>query len=123
MGDVGYFDGKGRLWFCGRKSHRVELADGGTLFPVPCEAVFNRHPGVSRTALVGVDGLPVLVVELPCGGTGSAELTRELLGLAGSSSLTEGIRDILFHPSFPVDVRHNAKIHRLQLRDWARTRL
>ena len=23
MGDLGYFDSEGRLWFCGRKAHRV----------------------------------------------------------------------------------------------------
>ena len=31
-----------------------------------------------------------------------------------------GIKNILFHPGFPVDVRHNAKIKRLLLRDWAK---
>ena len=58
MGDLGYLDGDGRLWFCGRKSHRVETA-AGTLFTIPCEAVFNAHPDVYRTALVGVNGVPV----------------------------------------------------------------
>ena len=33
MGDVGYVDGEGRLWFCGRKSHRVETADGSPIAP------------------------------------------------------------------------------------------
>ncbi len=54
MGDVGYLDDQGRLWFCGRKSHRVILA-GETLFTIPCEAIFNTHPAVARTALVGVN--------------------------------------------------------------------
>ncbi|MCX7635635.1 MAG: fatty acid CoA ligase family protein, partial [Syntrophales bacterium] len=31
MGDVGYLDTKGRLWFCGRKAHRVET-ERGNLF-------------------------------------------------------------------------------------------
>ena len=58
MGDVGYIDTEGRLWFCGRKKHRVVCADGETLFPVPCEAIFNLHEAVERSALVGVNGEP-----------------------------------------------------------------
>ncbi len=53
MGDLGYRDGVGRIWFCGRKTHRVICA-GRTLFTIPCEAVFNTHPDVFRSALVGV---------------------------------------------------------------------
>src|SRR5262249_15039636 len=66
MGDVGYMDASGRLWFCGRKSQRV-VTPGGTLFTICCEGVFNAHPAVYRTALVGVrrNGViePVLCVE------------------------------------------------------------
>jgi hypothetical protein len=32
---------------------------------------------------------------------------------------TRDIKDLLFHPSFPVDVRHNAKIGRERLALWA----
>ena len=53
MGDLGYFDEAGRLWFCGRKSHRVKALPE-TLFTIPCEGVFNQHPRVRRSALVGV---------------------------------------------------------------------
>src|SRR6202030_3608242 len=53
MGDLGYLDEQGRVWFCGRKSHRVITTDG-TLYTIPCEAVFNTHPAVYRSALVGV---------------------------------------------------------------------
>jgi acyl-CoA synthetase (AMP-forming)/AMP-acid ligase II len=53
MGDVGYLDDRGRLWFCGRKSHRVETPSG-TLFTDMVEPIFNILPGVFRTALVGV---------------------------------------------------------------------
>ena len=66
MGDVGYMDTSGRLWFCGRKSQRI-ITENGTLFTIPCEGVFNAHPAVYRTALVGVkrNGVvePVLCVE------------------------------------------------------------
>ena len=66
MGDLGYRDDRGRLWFCGRKSHRVMIGKT-TLYTICCEGVFNAHPDVARTALVGVDGpsgtMPVLCVE------------------------------------------------------------
>lgn len=53
MGDVGYFDAQGRLWFCGRKTQRVETARG-PLYTEQVEPVFNTVAGVARTALVGV---------------------------------------------------------------------
>ena len=65
MGDVGYRDNQGRLWFCGRK-----LLERGAAFP---------H--------------------------------------------TWRIKTILFHPSFPVDIRHNAKIFREKLAVWDSRRL
>jgi acyl-CoA synthetase (AMP-forming)/AMP-acid ligase II len=124
MGDLGYVDASGRGWFCGRKSQRVITTDG-TLFTIPCEGVFNAHPAVSRTALVGRsrDGVvePVLCVErekdvLTPGDEG---LRRQLLDLGARHAHTRSIRTILFHPSFPVDIRHNAKIFREKLAVWA----
>ena len=120
MGDVGYFDPQGRLWFCGRKSHRVICADGSTMFPVPCEAIFNAHPSAARTALVGVSGEPIIIVECLPGKKCSVE---EFLALGAQNSKTTSIKKVLFHPSFPVDVRHNAKIKRLELRDWAQKQI
>lgn len=122
MGDVGYFDAAGRLWFCGRKSQRV-VTPRGTLFTIPCEAIFNTHPAVSRSALVGVDGTPVICVEREPGHPiGEAALRRELLELAARHPHTAEIRTILFHPSLPVDIRHNSKIFRERLAIWAARR-
>ena len=125
MGDVGYLDAKGRLWMCGRKSQRVELASE-TLFTIPCEAIFNTHPAVFRSALVAVvrDGKtqPLLCVELEQGHRPSDRLTRELLALGQAHPHTQPIQKILYHPSFPVDVRHNAKIFREKLSAWAQKR-
>jgi acyl-CoA synthetase (AMP-forming)/AMP-acid ligase II len=130
MGDLGYFDNLGRLWMCGRKSHRVETADD-LLLPVPCEAIFNAHPEVIRTALVGVGARgqqrPVLVVELRSGKAPSKKeqqrLRSELLALGQQYEHTQSIKDFLFHPSFPVDVRHNVKIQREELAAWAAKKL
>ncbi len=124
MGDVGYVDATGRLWFCGRKSHRVIL-DDTTLFTVPCEAVFNTHAFIYRTALVGVmrgpDTIPVICVELePEHINADRRALREALHASGECySHTRRIQTFLFHPSFPVDIRHNAKIFRDKLAVWA----
>ncbi len=130
IGDVGYRDAEGRLWFCGRKAHRV-VTSAGTMYSVCCEAIFSEHPDVYRSALVGVgpkgDQTPVMVVEPFSGkfpkGERTAAMTDELLSLGAGCPETKPIRQILFHESFPVDVRHNAKINREQLADWAGGRL
>lgn len=123
MGDLGYMDAQGRLWFCGRKSHRVTTS-AGDLFTVPCEAVFNVHPDVFRTALVGLGSKgqqqPVLCVELEKdAGASKAEIKAALLEIAAAHEHTAPIETILFHPEFPVDIRHNAKIFREKLAVWA----
>ena len=128
MGDVGYFDAQGRLWFCGRKAHRVTTSDG-VLFPVPCETIFNAHPDVQRTALVGIGPQghqrPVLIVEPRAGRFPQSILekqrfTLELLALGVEYSHTRDIQDVLFYTdTFPTDVRHNVKIQREKLAVWA----
>ena len=122
MGDLGYLDGLGRLWFCGRKAERVETG-GHTLTSVPCEAVFDRHPAVRRSALVGVrgrDGVrPVMCVELEAHGPAVPRLQTELRALAIAHAHTARIDTFLVHPGFPVDTRHNAKIRRGELAVWA----
>ena len=47
------------------------------------------------------------------------QLRQELLELGAARPHTQAIQTILFHPSFPVDIRHNAKIFREKLADWA----
>jgi len=123
MGDLGRIDEKGRLWFLGRKSHRVRTKDG-ELYTTQVEGVFNAHPDIKRTALVSVGRRAVLCVEKErsCGKT-DEDLTRELLGLGEKYPHTRPIATILFHPNFPVDIRHNAKIFREKLSVWAAGRL
>ncbi len=131
MGDLGYLDEQGRLWFCGRKAHRVEAA-AGTLFSVCCEAVFDQHPGVARAALVGVgprgQQRPVIVVEprpgaWPRGAAAREALFAELRALGAAHPHTAAIETFLVHRAFPVDVRHNAKIRREELAVWAAKQL
>jgi acyl-CoA synthetase (AMP-forming)/AMP-acid ligase II len=119
-GDLGYLDEAGDLWFCGRKSQRVQTARGPA-YTVQWEGVFNAHPDVYRTALVGVGGQAVLCVELNAGVAPSDRIATELGELGRARGLT--VSAFLFHPRFPVDIRHNAKIGREQLARWAERKL
>jgi acyl-CoA synthetase (AMP-forming)/AMP-acid ligase II len=127
MGDLGYLDDRGRLWFYGRKSQRVEAA-GGPLYTEPVELIFNRHPAVFRSALVGLRAggalVPAVVLELrpgmaPRTAADRARVMDELRALGAAQPMTAGIGRFYIHPAFPVDIRHNAKIFREQLAVWA----
>jgi acyl-CoA synthetase (AMP-forming)/AMP-acid ligase II len=124
MGDVGIMDGLGRLWYCGRVSQRVETGQE-TLFADQCEAIFNQHPDLRRSAVVGVGPrgrqTPVLCIEVR-GKLSPVDTERvhfDLLQLAQAHAVTKSIRTVLFHPGFPVDIRHNSKIGREELAEWA----
>ena len=125
IGDVGYFDDQNRLWFCGRKAHIVPW-NGEQLFSVRCEAIFNEHPNVYRSALVaiGADSHPAIVVEPEAGQFPETiekenEFRQQLLKLTSENELTMSIKDVLFYRSLPVDTRHNVKINREALAEWA----
>jgi acyl-CoA synthetase (AMP-forming)/AMP-acid ligase II len=118
IGDLGYFDEKGYLWFCGRKTHRVN-----NLYPSQCEAIFNTHHDVKRTALIGPNNKPAIVVQRQDGkilkGIERERFERELKELGDKFSHTKQIESFYHRKDFPVDVRHNIKIDRLALRDEA----
>jgi len=127
MGDAGYLDDQGRFWFCGRVAHRVLTRDG-PMYTIPCEAIYNEHPAVFRSALVGIgptgDQRPVIIVEpfadhRPTNEAARQRLIGELRELGRSHPKTDRIDGVLLHPAFPVDIRHNAKIFREKLAVWA----
>jgi len=125
MGDLGYYDGEGRLWFCGRKTQRVVTADT-TLCTEQIEPIFNTHRDVRRTALVGPGSFgaqrAVLCVELRAGVAASEwpRIEEELRHLGEGFVHTAKVEIFLRCPkAFPVDIRHNAKIGREKLAAWA----
>ena len=125
LGDCGTLDTEGRLWFCGRKAERVITAQG-ILYTELCEQVFRSHARANRCALIGLgrapDQIPAIVIETNVRNSDEAHaLARELRALALAHPYTAAIQRFYFHPAFPVDVRHNAKIHRLTLTVWAAT--
>jgi acyl-CoA synthetase (AMP-forming)/AMP-acid ligase II len=124
MGDVGYIDSNGFLWFCGRKSHQVQTKED-VLYPIPVEAIFNRHPAVKRSALVGLGKpgkqIPAIVIERKDGqylsGKSRSIFESELLAVAKKYQHTKDVQKVYLSRSFPVDVRHNIKIDRLKLKN------
>jgi acyl-CoA synthetase (AMP-forming)/AMP-acid ligase II len=130
IGDIGYRDQDGSIWFCGRKSHRILAADG-MMLTERCEPIFNAHPDVFRSALVGVGPAgaqtPVLIIEPMPGkyprGARIQPMRQEILALGQKYEHTRAIEKVLFHCSLPVDIRHNAKINREELAVWAAERV
>lgn len=128
MGDCGYLDSQGRLWFCGRKAERVET-DDGRLFTEQVEPLFRNHALVERCALVGLGPRghqrAALVVERRKSKgsppVSDETLANELAAMSVPHTHARLVTAVYFHPSLPVDVRHNAKIHRLTLARWAAT--
>ncbi len=121
MGDLGYQDAQGRLWFCGRKAHRVETA-GGPVYANPVEEVAVLEKGVARAALIGLGARgaqePVIALQVEAG-VDLREVAGRVRAALAALPLAAPITRVLFHPSFPVDVRHNAKINNEQLCLWA----
>ncbi len=127
MGDLGSLDAEGRLSFFGRRVEKVRAADGD----LPTESIepaFRQHPQVFRCALIGLGEapaqIPALVVEPRAGAFPADDKARErfiaeLRGVAKSCPPAGRVQHIVFQRALPVDVRHNAKIHRLQLaKEW-----
>ncbi len=124
MGDVGYLDSQDRFWFCGRKAHRV-ISSNRTFYTVPCEAVFNLHEEVEKSALVGRGPLgqqtPVIVVQpvdllIARKPAQRDALIARLRDVAARNPLTHRISEFVIRDTpLPVDIRHNSKIFREQL--------
>ena len=117
MGDLGWIDHDGRLWYCGRKSERVLTRDG-TLYTECVEGIVNAVRGVYRSALVGLgpegDKIPIVIVE-PEPGQKRTPLIARIVERLAEYDATRGIERIELRKSLPVDIRHNAKIRRGEL--------
>ncbi len=126
-GDVGMLDEQGRLWVQGRTVHVISGADG-PVTPVGVEQRVQRalrggHPvagtaGRSTVAAVGVGpaGTQQLVVVLA--GSGGPLASPELAAAARRAAGLP-VAAVLVKDALPVDIRHNSKIDRVAVADWA----
>ncbi len=124
MGDLGYLDTEGYLWFCGRKVELVQTQEG-PLYTEPCERIFRDDPRVQRVALISLGknkGGAALVIEprdgfFPKNKEERLLFKQDILRIAQKFPASQAISAIFFENKMPLDIRHNAKIHRLRLRD------
>ena len=128
MGDVGYIDEQDRFWFCGRKSHRV-ISGSRVLYTESVEAIVNSHPDVYRSALIGTGDrfsqAPMIVLEPWPTLTHGRRLSDTQLADTIVRQLQEnprscGVERVVVYPGkLPTDIRHNSKIFREKLTEWA----
>ena len=125
MGDVGYLDSQDRFWFCGRKSHRVQTKLG-TIYTEPIEGIANTNPNVYRSALVGTgiapNQTPLLILEPSTkqSVTQEQQVVKEVQGVLASNNVSKSVTQVVVYPTkLPTDIRHNSKIFREQLTEWA----
>lgn len=125
LGDVGHIDDKGRVWVEGRTSQCLTI-DGERIPPIPIEAIFDQHPMVRRSGLVERRNAQnqkeaVICVE-PWEKLSTEEqraLRQALQRIADAHPKCAVVSHILFSPGLPIDPRHNAKIERPRLAQWA----
>ena len=124
-GDVGHLDALGRLWVEGRAVHVIDAPDG-PVTPVPIERAVERAlaPGgqvvAGRVAAVGVgpSGVQQVVVVLEDADC-TPGLAPQELAAAVREAVGAPVAAVLSTRTLPVDIRHNAKIDRAAVADWA----
>ena len=114
MGDVGYLDYEGSLWFCGRMKHVVEV-EGVKYYPIPTEQIMNGHPDVKRSALVLHTKTNLASIVIDTDKDFDEHLVNSLKEFTLKNERTKFVKRFFYKKKFPVDVRHNIKIDRLAL--------
>jgi len=120
-GDVGHIDEAGRLWVGGRLGHVISTPTG-PLTPVKVERDIETLDEIRAAAVVGV-GPPgsqavVAVVESAGDGRSEGPAPLELIDDVRAAATVE-IAAVLLCGRLPVDRRHNSKIDRSAVADWA----
>ncbi|WP_323958630.1 alpha/beta fold hydrolase [Arthrobacter sp. JZ12] len=127
-GDVGHLDAEGRLWVEGRLAHVITAASG-IVTPVGPEQAIEQLRSVRQAAVVGVGPhgtQAVVAVVVPEGGKAAAGLAPTGITLevrAAARTMGVDLAAVLTLPELPTDIRHNAKIDRARVAQWAGRRL
>ena len=110
MGDMGYLDQEGLIWFCGRKKHKFKV-NNEVIYPIMLEQVVNTTSIVSKSAVVLHTKIqkPVLVVEA---GQLNLDQKNAILKACKENKSTQILDEVYSMKKLPVDTRHNIKIDR-----------
>ena len=122
-GDVGHLDTHGRLWIEGRVDHLIH-SSSGTVAPVQTELQAETVPGVDHAAAVGIgpigtQQLAVVITGASMKSGSSAVVADPTITGAIRAAVTADVAAVLVAPRMPVDRRHNSKIDRTKVQQWA----
>ncbi len=118
IGDLGYQDRWGRLWYLGRSSHVLKVGSE-SIYSIEIEGLLNSHPKIEKSALVKVrDEVSVAIIvkeKKTMGDLEKEELFEELRVFGKNYPKVQLIKNFYVVDTFPVDTRHNIKIDRILL--------
>jgi acyl-coenzyme A synthetase/AMP-(fatty) acid ligase/pimeloyl-ACP methyl ester carboxylesterase len=124
-GDVGHLDHEGKLWIAGRVTHLV-WTESGPIGPVGLEKSVESLDGIYAAAVVGVGPVGVqqvvVVVEREHPKKRAALAPLELIDEVRALSEIDVVA-VFEVPDLPVDRRHNSKIDRTRVAEWAEVAL
>jgi acyl-CoA synthetase (AMP-forming)/AMP-acid ligase II len=132
-GDVGALDDAGRLWVQGRIVHVLSTPDG-PVTPVGMEQRVQQRLAkeLAGDAAAGSLGSSPAVAVVGVGPVGTQQVVVVLTGPGGPLASTAQrdaaraaaggpVAAVLVRKSLPVDIRHNSKIDRVEVANWAGT--
>lgn len=120
-GDVGHLDDTGRLWIEGRLFHIMKTAHG-IVTPVAIEHAVEALPGFEMAAAVGVGPAgtqQVVVAAVPDEPVRRPRVADAELAATVRRAVAVDVAAVLLVPELPVDKRHNSKIDRTRVAEWA----
>ena len=111
-GDLGHLDEQGYLHIRGRLKDMIVLSSGQNVYPDDIQAVLNRHPGVTDSAVVGLprgSSLEVHAVLIPNG-----ESDTEAIVSWANEQLSEHqrVKDFTVWPSEDFPRTHTMKVRK-----------
>ncbi len=124
-GDVGHLDDEGKLWIAGRVAH-VVWTESGPIGPVGLEKSVEALEGIYAAAVVGVGpvGIQQVVVVVQRDDPNKRAALAPLERIDEVRALSEiDVVAVFEVPHLPVDRRHNSKINRTRVAEWAEVAL
>jgi olefin beta-lactone synthetase len=123
LGDVGYFDSLGRIWFCGRSSHVIKI-NKQLIYPIKIESIFNNNSMIKRSALIKIitsnkSHLTLIIERYDKSKrlyfNKKTNFISQLLKINSCLKKENQITKFFLSKKLPLDRRHNIKIDRIKL--------